>query len=158
MNPNTTSSVQNNNANNIDLNNIENIDDDNQGEDVKLSNSTLNVQPNSNEKKKAKCKGTENGMTNEQIVILERQSKIKADYADRMDKHYYKRKGFQFILACLIGYAVIVIIDSVLQTFFEIKISSYADGFIELLKYIISTLIGFVFADTRHKDEKEKEK
>ena len=156
MNPNTTSSAQNSNANNIDLNNIESIDDDNQGEDVEPSNLALIIQPNSNEKKKTKCKDTENGMTNEQILIFEKQSKIKADYADRMDKHYYKRKGFQFILICLIGYAVIVIIDSVLQTFFEIKISSYADGFIELLKYIVSTLIGFVFADTRHKDEKEK--
>lgn len=154
MSQNTTSSEQENTANNINITEIVNLVDDNTGEDVDVE--SLNL-PQSKEKKKSKGKSNDQeNISDDEINKLAKKNKIKADYYDRMDKHYYKQKGFHFILGCLVGYGAIVVIDSVLQTFFDVKISSYADGFIELLKYIISTLIGFVFADTRHKDEKEK--
>ncbi len=72
---------------------------------------------------------------------------VDADMADRMDKHRYKRRGFQLILLCILLYTLIVVGDSFLKAY-GLEISTYVDGFIELIKFLISTLVGFVFADS----------
>lgn len=75
-----------------------------------------------------------------------------ADYADRMDKHVYKKHGLKLMIGCGIAYIVIVLIDTVTINLGG-QTSSLADGLIELLKFVISTLIGFVFSENVKKDK-----
>lgn len=174
MSQNTTSSEQEpvaDSEGNISWISISDIDDNNEGEDIKLNQSQsitqadIQRQSEKNAEAHNKMKAykatyiyEKESFDAKELKKLEAMNRINADYYDRMDKHNYKKKGFVFILICLASYLVIVVGDSLLQTFCEVKISSYADGFIELLKYIISTLIGFVFADTRSKNDKKKKK
>ena len=80
---------------------------------------------------------------------LERQFK----YADRMERHIYKKQGFRLLIGCLIGYGVLVIFDTIIAKF-GFTISEFSNGFIELLKFVVSTLIGFVFSENLKSDKK----
>lgn len=76
---------------------------------------------------------------------LERQ----ADYADRMDKHVYKKHGLKLMIGCGIMYCSLVLIDTALLNFFKWETSGLMTGFVELLKFVISTLIGYVFSEIK---------
>jgi len=90
------------------------------------------------------------------LKLYQKMLRLKAENADRMDKHFYKRKGLHLIVVCIILYLVIVTGDSLLSAK-GYQISSYADGFVELLKFLISTLIGYVFVDSvKHKEKKDE--
>lgn len=78
----------------------------------------------------------------------------KAKYADRMERHIYKRHGYQLMIGCLIAYGALVLVDTFIPNF-NIEMSKLSDGFVELLKFIVSTLIGFVFSENL-KNDKEK--
>lgn len=81
------------------------------------------------------------------------------DYHDNMDRHKYKRYGFWLIVATMVAFLLVAILDSFLVNFIsEYKTSSITEGFIDLLKYIIPTLIGFVFADTKGNKSKSEDK
>lgn len=81
------------------------------------------------------------------------------DYHDNMDRHKYKRYGFWMIVGALSAFLMISILDSILlNRISEYKTSSVTEGFVDLLKYIIPTLIGFVFADSKGNKSKSEDK
>lgn len=87
-----------------------------------------------------------------QIADLEQQ----ANYADRMDKHVYKKHGLHLMIGCGIAYFVIVLFDTIFKNCFDWEMSTLSSGLVELLKFTISTLIGFVFSENINKDKNEK--
>lgn len=76
------------------------------------------------------------------VTYLERHAEI----ADKMEKHVYKRHALNLLIGCGIGYFVLVIGDTIVTNLGWVQ-SPLAEGLVELLKFIISTLIGFVFSD-----------
>lgn len=76
----------------------------------------------------------------------------KAKYADRMEKHIYKKHGLHLMIGCLIAYGTLVVLDTLIPNF-NIEMSKLSDGFVELLKFIVSTLIGFVFSESLKHDK-----
>lgn len=78
----------------------------------------------------------------------------KANLYDRMDKHIYKHHGFRLLIGCGIIYLTIVILDTVVSNLWNWNASELTIGFVELVKFVISTLIGYVFSETqKHKDK-----
>lgn len=75
-----------------------------------------------------------------------------AKYADRMERHIYKRHAYQLLIGCLIAYGLLVIMDTIIPNF-NIEASKMSEGFVELLKFIVSTLIGFVFSENLKNDK-----
>ena len=64
------------------------------------------------------------------------------------EEHTLKKYGFRLIIGCLVGYFLIVILDFVLCNVFNWETSSISTSFVELLKFLVSTLIGFVFSES----------
>lgn len=87
-------------------------------------------------------------LKNNEVTSLEE----KANYADRMDKHWYKKYGLYLMIGCGIAYIVLVIFDTVTCNIWSWKTSELMTGLIELLKFVVSTLIGFVFFESKKKD------
>nr|DAM48016.1 MAG TPA: hypothetical protein [Caudoviricetes sp.] len=78
----------------------------------------------------------------------------KANFYDRMDKHIYKHHGFRLLIGCGIIYLTIIILDTVISNLWNWNASELTTGFVELIKFVISTLIGYVFSETqKHKNE-----
>lgn len=89
-------------------------------------------------------------ISSEKVDDIERKAKL----YDRMDKHIYKHHGFQLLIGCGIIYLLIVISDTVISNLWNWKSSELTTGFVELVKFVISTLIGYVFSETqKHKNE-----
>lgn len=78
----------------------------------------------------------------------------KAKYADRMERHIYKRHGLHLLIGCLIAYGLVVVFDTFVPLL-KVTTSEFSSGFVELLKFVVSTLIGFVFSESL-KNDKEK--
>lgn len=78
----------------------------------------------------------------------------KAKYADRMERHIYKRHGLHLLVGCLIGYGALVVFDTFVPLM-NVTTSEFSSALGELLKFVISTLIGFVFSENL-KNDKEK--
>lgn len=76
----------------------------------------------------------------------------KANFADRMDKHWYKKYGLDLMIGCGVVYILLVLFDSITCNMFKWQTSELMNGLIELLKFVVSTLIGFVFSENRKKD------
>ena len=91
---------------------------------------------------------TEENVSDKLTKTLEQQ----IQYANRMERHIYKRQGFLLRIGCLIAYGFLVIFDTLVPTF-GFQISKLSDGFVELLKFIVSTLIGFVFSENLKNDK-----
>lgn len=89
-----------------------------------------------------------NQLSSSEVDNMEKQ----AEYADSMDKHVYKKHGLKLMVGCIIGYGALVLFDSIIVNF-GWQISSLAQGYVELLKFLVSTLIGFVFSETLKKDK-----
>ena len=87
-------------------------------------------------------------LKNNEVTSLEE----KANYADRMDKHRYKKYGLDLMIGCGIAYIALVIFDTVTCNIWSWKTSELMTGLIELLKFVVSTLIGFVFSESKKKD------
>lgn len=86
-------------------------------------------------------------------VKFEQRMQMKMQLMDRKEKHALKKYGFQLIIGCLIGYFIIVILDFILCNSLNWETSSIASSFVELLKFLVSTLIGFVFSEnTKNKN------
>lgn len=64
------------------------------------------------------------------------------------EKSAFKRYGLFLIVGCLCAYLLIVIISSILENVFNWEVSSLTTSFVELLKFLVSTLIGYVFSET----------
>ena len=75
----------------------------------------------------------------------------RATYADRMDKHVYKKHGLNLLWASGIAYIIIVILDTVFTNALGWQTSELTQGLIELLKFLVSTLMGYVFCETSKK-------
>lgn len=89
-----------------------------------------------------------------QVDNFEEELERKAKIIDKMDKHLYKQHGFHLLIGCGIAYLVLVIFDVIVSNAFSWKQSELMNGFVELLKFVISTLIGYVFSETqKHKNE-----
>ncbi len=85
----------------------------------------------------------------EKVDDIEKQVRL----CDRMDKHIYKHHGFQLLIGCGFIYLLIVIADTVVSNLLGWKSSELTTGFVELVKFVISTLIGYVFSETqKHKN------
>lgn len=81
---------------------------------------------------------------------LEEQIKV----FETKEKHVFKRYGLYLIVGCLAGYFLIVVLDSILVNFMNWKTTSLETSFMELLKFLISSLIGFVFSESiKNKNE-----
>lgn len=76
----------------------------------------------------------------------------KANLADRLEKHVYKKHGLHLMIGCIIGYGAVIVFDTIMSIF-GWQTSSLTQGFVELLKFLISTLIGFVFSESLKKDK-----
>lgn len=78
-----------------------------------------------------------------------------------MNKDYaapiYRSRGFWLMIGCLGAYLFLVIFDSLIS-FNGHKISDLAGNFVELLKFVVSTLIGFVFSENLKNDNDSKNK
>lgn len=74
-------------------------------------------------------------------------------YADGMDKHIYKKHGFKLLCASGGTYIVIVILNTISTNALNWQTSELMSGLIELLKFVISTLMGYVFCETSKKDK-----
>ncbi|MDE6673085.1 MAG: lung seven transmembrane receptor family protein [Ruminococcus sp.] len=81
----------------------------------------------------------------EEVDDIER----KARYYEKMDKHIYKHHGFQLLIGCGVVYLSIVILDTIVSNAFNWKSSELTKEFLELVKFVISTLIGYVFSETQ---------
>lgn len=77
----------------------------------------------------------------------------KVKLADKMEKHVYKKHALHVMVACGTVYLSLVIFDTVVMNAFSWKSSSLMQGFVELLKFVISTLIGFVFSENIKKKD-----
>lgn len=159
MNQNTQSEneLQVPNVQEIDLSSIE--DDGNEGFDSPFPTQNNHISPFSfiNGKRNNKSNQFDlKDISEGKLKLYQKMLKLKAENADRMDKHFYKRKGLHLIVVCIFLYLVIVVGDSLLSAK-GYQISSYTDGFVELLKFLISTLIGYVFVDSvKHKEKKDE--
>lgn len=89
-----------------------------------------------------------NQLSSDDVASAER----KANLADRMEKHVYKKHGLNLMIGCIIGYGAVIVLDTIISAF-GWQISSLTQGFVELLKFLISTLIGFVFSENLKKDK-----
>lgn len=74
-------------------------------------------------------------------------------YADSMDKHIYKKHGLNLLWATGIAYIIMVIFDTIITNVFSWQTSELMHGLIELLKFLVSTLMGYVFCETSKKDK-----
>lgn len=82
-------------------------------------------------------------LNNDKAIWLENQ----ANYVDRMEKHWFKKYGLNLMIGCGIVYIALVIFDTITYNIWEWKASELMTGLIELLKFVVSTLIGFVFSE-----------
>ena len=98
---------------------------------------------------KKSAKNSSKSVSDTESERLERQFR----YADRMERHIYKRQGFRLLIGCLIGYGYLVIFDTIIVSS-GLTTSTFFEGFIELLKFVVSTLIGFVFSENLKSDRK----
>lgn len=64
------------------------------------------------------------------------------------EKSAFKRYGLFMIIGCLSAYFLIVVISSILENVLSWTVSSLTTSFVELLKFLVSTLIGYVFSET----------
>ena len=84
-----------------------------------------------------------------------------ADYIEKQMKVYrvieksaFKRYGLFMIIGCLVAYFLIVALSSILENLCGWTVSTLTTSFVELLKFLVSTLIGYVFSETvKNKDE-----
>lgn len=74
-------------------------------------------------------------------------------YADGMDKHIYKKHGLNLLWATGIAYIIMVLFDTIITNVFSWQTSELMHGLIELLKFLVSTLMGYVFCETSKKDK-----
>lgn len=79
------------------------------------------------------------------------ESKLKIEKA--RESRHFRERGFKLIIVCLIAYAAIALAVSFISAFKDWEPNTTVTGFTELLKFIISTLIGYVFADVTNKDK-----
>lgn len=104
--------------------------------------SEIDIPPDSNESTTIVSKSQIKTLSNKDVDKMEAEFK----YAEKMEKHVYKRHGLNLLIWSGVAYIVLVIFDTYIinkggQT------SPYMEGLVELIKFIISTLIGFVFSD-----------
>lgn len=89
-------------------------------------------------------------MSPKQADFVEKQMKV----YKVIEKTTFKRYGLFLIVGCLGAYFLIVVLSSILENVCGWAISSLATSFVELLKFLVSTLIGYVFSETiKSKDE-----
>ena len=79
------------------------------------------------------------------------ESKLKMEKA--RESRYFRERGFKLIIICLIAYALIAVVVSIISACTDWDPDTTVTGFTELLKFIISSLIGYVFADITNKDK-----
>ena len=86
-------------------------------------------------------------LSNSQIKILSNKDvdKLEAEfkYAEKMEKHVYKRHGLNLLICSGVVYVLLVIFDTVIINS-GYQTSPFMEGLLEMIKFIISTLIGFV--------------
>ena len=121
----------------------------NENYDEQQDYAEVDIPLNSENIKSVPCNPTTKLLKSKEIDKLEHQAK----YFDAMDKHVYKKKGFDLLVGCGIAYFLLVVFDTIVINAFSWKTSVLSEGFIELLKFIMSTLIGFVFSETKNKSD-----
>lgn len=86
-------------------------------------------------------------INSQKVDSYEEKLEKRARYFDKMDKHVYKQYAFKLLVSCGIVYLALVILDTVVTNAFSWESSKLLNGFIELIKFVISTLIGYVFSE-----------
>ena len=85
---------------------------------------------------------------------VEKLSAIELDIAekdkDRKDKRYYS--AFKLIVGCLIFLGCIYILDVIMSAWIKEDLSSVTDGIIEIIKTLLFTLSGYLFARKENGD------
>lgn len=90
---------------------------------------------------------------NETLKLEEQQLQRELKRQNNEQKYVFKKRGLYLMIGCGTVYAIIVITDTILSNAFNWEMSSLTNGFVELLKFIISTLIGFVFSESKKENE-----
>lgn len=85
--------------------------------------------------------------------LTDEQVKAVSQYYEGTDQHTFKVMGFWLIVGCLAVYGGL----SLYSTLDNKNTSAILDSFVDLLKYIIPTLIGFVFANSKGSKPKSKD-
>ena len=80
---------------------------------------------------------------------IEAQMKI----ASVKERRYFKKHGFKLIVCCLAAYGIIAVGDYIISNFIGWQVNTLLTNFVELLKFTISSLIGYVFAEITDKKE-----
>ena len=88
-------------------------------------------------------------LSSDKVDNVEEELEKKARLYDKIDKHVYKRYAFKLLIGCGLTYLFLVIFDTVVSNVFSWNTSDMLDRFIELLKFVISTLIGYVFSESQ---------
>lgn len=78
----------------------------------------------------------------------------KANYYKKMGNAIYKFYGFYLLIGCGVTYLLIVILDTIFSNALDWKTSELTEGFLELVKFVISTLMGYVFSETQKNKNK----
>lgn len=86
-------------------------------------------------------------LSDDEIRELER----KAEFAQKLQTLILREKALGFMIGCLVGYLLIVIADTIVINI-GMQTSTMTNGFVELVKFIISTLIGFTFSESLKND------
>lgn len=98
-------------------------------------------------------------LSDRRTVKAERKARIAEQKAELSKKYagtLYRQYALWLLIGCLFCYALTVALDSIMSIN-NWEISSMAENFIELLKYVVSTLLGFVFSENL-KNDNDKEK
>ena len=88
------------------------------------------------------------GKTSE--TLLTQKLEIAEKDKDRKDKRYYS--AFKLIIGCLIFLGCIYVIDVIMSAWMNKDMSSVTDGIIEIVKTLLFTLSGYLFARKENGD------
>ena len=88
-------------------------------------------------------------MSSDKVDDFEKKLDKQVKMLDKFDKHLYKLHALHLLVGCGIAYLTLVIFEMIVTNAFSWHIGELMNGFIELLKFIISTLIGYVFSENQ---------
>lgn len=79
----------------------------------------------------------------------------KVNFYKKMGNAIYKYNGFYLLIGCGLTYLLIVILDTIFSNALKWETSELTEGFLELVKFVISTLMGYVFSETKKNENDE---
>lgn len=83
-------------------------------------------------------------LSEQEINILERK-------IDLFGKIKREKKGFILLFCCLSVYGILISCEYVFSNIWDWEVSNTMQGYTELLKFMVSTLVGYLFSETKKK-------